>query len=120
MAACLSKLIDDDTLTDDEKAKAKTIVENVPADSDVDADDDGDNRGKGKGSAGPKSEGHGGYMPKLAQIMAAIYRNDEQYSNKLADRFYSGSAMLRKLVNSKPSEHGSWEKWQDGRGPSSS
>jgi hypothetical protein len=54
---------------------------------------------KGKGSKG--SGKHGGWMPKIAQLICAIKASDWAYMQKLIDRFVSGSDALKNLVKQK-------------------
>lgn len=62
------------------------------------ADDDAEDQAKGK----PKGKsGHGGWLPKMAQLLAALKASDWPYCFKLMDRFMESSAMLRKLVQDK-------------------
>ena len=54
--------------------------------------------------AGAKSDvprQHGGWMPKMAQMIAALWNKDWWYVDKLANRFYCGSQPLQKLVDHK-------------------
>ena len=54
--------------------------------------------------AGAKSDlpkQHGGWMPKMAQIIAAHWNKDYRYVDKLANRFYFGRQPLQKLVDNK-------------------
>ena len=43
----------------------------------------------------------GGWMPKVAQMMAAVYSKDWAYAEKLSNRFYEESCALAKLVDMK-------------------
>ena len=54
---------------------------------------------KGKGNKG--SGKHGGWMPKMAQLICAIKASDWGYMQKLIDRFVSGSEALKNLVKQK-------------------
>ena len=54
---------------------------------------------KGKGNKG--SGKHGGWMPKMAQLICAIKASDWGYMQKLIDRFVSGSDALKNLVRQK-------------------
>ena len=57
-----------------------------------------------KDDAGAKSDvakQHGGWMPKMAQMISALWNNDYRYVDKLANRFYCGSTPLQKLVDHK-------------------
>ena len=44
---------------------------------------------------------HGGYMPKIAQIIAAYQKSDWKYVQKLINRFTDQSAALKDLVEDK-------------------
>ena len=57
-----------------------------------------------KDDAGAKSDvakRRGGWMPKMAQMIAALWNKDYRYVDKLANRFYFGSQPLQKLVDNK-------------------
>ena len=54
--------------------------------------------------AGAKSDvprQHGGWLPKMAQMIAALWNEDYKYVDKRANRFYFGSQPLQKLVDNK-------------------
>ena len=44
---------------------------------------------------------HGGWMPKMAQMIAALWNKEYRYVDKLANRFYFGSQPLQMLVANK-------------------
>ena len=57
-----------------------------------------------KDDAGAKSDvakQHGGWMPKMAQMIAALWNQEYRYFDKLANQFYFGSQPLQKLVDNK-------------------
>ena len=44
---------------------------------------------------------HGGWLPKVCNLMAAWYAHDLKYVGKLMDKHYKSSAVLRSLVDKK-------------------
>ena len=55
----------------------------------------------GGGKGGGEEKSRGGWMPKVATIITAVYERKWDYVKKLADRMYDDSPMLRKLVDQK-------------------
>lgn len=121
LAACLDKVIKDETLTIEDREAAKQIVGDVQMDGhedykgkgqgtydDEDDDDAYDDDGQHKGSWGKKGAGkkgkkrqHGGWMPKLAQVCAAYWNSDWDYCGRLVSRFHSESRTLAMLIDQK-------------------
>lgn len=65
------------------------------------ADEDPEDAGKGKSKGKASGGQHGGWMPKMAQMIAALQTSDWPYTFKLIDRFMDSSSMLRRLVEEK-------------------
>ena len=77
----------------------------------IDTDDDDIDKGEGKGKNSGKDKGqdkdkgkkqqHGGWMPKMAQLISAYWGHDWHYCDKLVGRFTSESPALLELVKKK-------------------
>ena len=89
LAACMDKVVNDENMTEDDKAKAKSIVEATTvvgeeesADHQDEEEDVDEQKGKGHGKSSSSSKGkqqpkkHGGWMPRLAQLASAYLRAD--------------------------------------------
>ena len=72
-----------------------TLIEKPSAGSSDDHKDK--DKGKGKGKKGQ----HGGWIPRVAQLIVAIYKKDWAYAETLANRFYYGWPGLKKVVDMK-------------------
>jgi hypothetical protein len=116
MASCLEKIIADEQLSGEDMVKCKGMVEaanqegtfepddgkynddehggNAEHDGGGNADDEG---GKGKG----QQTRRGGWMPKMAALISAIWRHDKAETQKLCNEYYHASFTLKRIVDSR-------------------
>ena len=59
---------------------------------------------------GTRKGQHGGWLPRVAQTVAAVFKKDHSYTWKLADRWYYQYPMLKERVDEKMSPHSGWER----------
>ena len=55
----------------------------------------------GGGKGGGEEKSRGGWMPKVATVITAVYERKWDYVKKLCDRMYNESPTLQKLVDQK-------------------
>ena len=121
LAACMDKVVNDENMTEDDKADAKSIVEATTvvgeeegADHQDEEEEVDEQKGKGHGKSSSSSKGkqqpkkHGGWMPRLAQLASAYMRADWSYCSKLIARFRGESKTFAQVLDQKNAGHLVW------------